>query len=160
MKRILSAAAAAVVLSLSPLPASAAAIKSGFLVCQVQGGDGFVFGSTKSLACTYTPLNSAQSPESYTGIISRFGVDIGFTRDGLLKWAVLAKKADSYAEGALGGSYFGAGSEVTVALGLGSNILVSKTSSNWVLQPVSISGQTGLNIAFGIAELDLVPATK
>ena len=99
-------------------------------------------------------------PESYTGVISRYGVDLGFTRNGLLKWAVLAKNFDEYSIGALAGRYVGAGSEVTVALGLGSNLLVSRTSNNWVLQPLSISGQTGLNIAFGVAGFELVAATK
>jgi len=135
-------------------------VQSGFLVCQVAGGEGAVFGSTKTVECTYTPVKNGQPPEFYTGVISRYGIDLGFTGEGLLKWAVLAKNTDNYTAGALAGSYIGAGAEVTAALGFGTNVLVSKTTNNWVLQPVSLSGQTGLNIALGVAEFDLVPATK
>lgn len=161
MKQLAIGAAALLAVSALAAPAQAAgAVQHGILVCQVAGGEGMVFGSTKTVDCTYTPFSSSLSPETYTGVISRFGVDLGFTKDGLLKWAVLAKNTDDYGTGALAGSYIGAGSEVTVALGLGSNVLVSKTTNNWVLQPLSISGQTGLNIAFGIAEFELVGATK
>jgi len=160
MKRILVALAAAAAIGAAIVPSQAKMIEAGFLVCQVAGGDGFVFGSTKSVECTFTPGDSSRRPEVYSGQISRFGVDLGFTRDGLLKWAVLAKTLDGYDSGALAGRYVGAGSEITAGLGLGSNILVSTTSDKWVLQPVSISGQTGLNVAFGVTGFELVTATK
>jgi hypothetical protein len=161
MKHFAFGAAALLAVSALALPAQAAgAVQHGFLVCQVAGGEGMVFGSTKTVDCTYTPSNSSLPRENYTGVISRFGVDLGFTRDGLLKWAVLAKNTDGYETGALAGQYIGAGSEVTVAVGLGSNVLVSKTTNNWVLQPLSVSGQSGLNIALGIAEFELIGATK
>lgn len=160
MKRLLAALAATASIGATTLPSQAKMVEAGFIVCQVAGGDGFVFGSTKSVECTYTPGDSSRQPERYSGQISRFGVDLGFTGDGLLKWAVLAKTHDAYDGGALAGRYVGAGSEVTAGLGLGSNILVSTTTDKWVLQPVSISGQTGLNIAFGITGFELVTATK
>ena len=88
------------------------------------------------------------------------GIDLGFTGEAVMKWAVLAKSWDNYKAGSLAGKYGGVGAEVTAALGVGTNVLGSTTWKECVLQPISISGQTGLNIAAGIAELELQPATK
>ena len=160
MKSILAAATALFSLSMLAAPANAEALKTGFLVCQVEEGSGFVFGSTKTVACTFTPSKSSKEPERYTGVISRYGVDLGFTSNALLKWAVLAVHDEAYSRGALTGRYVGAGAEATAAIGVGANVLVSSTRENWVLQPVSVSDQTGLNIAFGIADFELVSASK
>ncbi|MGE4247557.1 MAG: DUF992 domain-containing protein, partial [Parvibaculaceae bacterium] len=57
--------------------------------------------------------------------------------------------------GALSGTYVGATAEATAAIGAGANILVGGFNKNVTLQPVSLSGQTGLNVAAGVAELVL-----
>ena len=74
------------------------------------------------------------------------GVDLGFTTQGRLVWAVLAPTA-GYHEGSLGGVYQGATAEATVGAGVGANILVGGTSGSIHLQTVSLTGQIGLNIA-------------
>ena len=59
----------------------------GTLTCNVASGWGFVFGSSRALRCTFA---GSGRTEHYAGTIQRFGVDIGFTRAGVLVWAVLA----------------------------------------------------------------------
>jgi hypothetical protein len=160
MRNLILAAAAVVATMGGASVAQANSVQLGMLTCDVDGGHGFIFGSTKTLRCTFTPANASLPPETYTGVINRYGVDLGFTKESVMKWAVLAKSWDGYKAGALGGKYGGVGAEVTAALGVGTNVLGSTHWKECVLQPVSIQGQTGLNVAAGIAELELHPATK
>ena len=55
------------------------------------------------------------------------------------------------------GDYYGATGEVTIAAGLGANVLVGGSNRTIALQPISISGQKGLNFAVGVAALHLGP---
>ena len=89
--------------------------------------------------------------EVYTGAIEKFGLDIGATAGGEMIWAVYAPTTRRF--GALAGRYSGASAEATVGAGLigGSNRTVT-------LQPVSVQNQAGLNLALGVAELELRPA--
>jgi hypothetical protein len=57
--------------------------------------------------------------------------------------------------GLLAGHYGGATASATVGLGLGGNILVGGMDGSISLQPISIEGNTGLNVAAGIATVDL-----
>ena len=84
----------------------------------------------------------------------KFGVDIGFTRGGILVWAVLAPTT-SPAPGALAGSYGGVTASATAVVGAGANLLVGGTGNAISLQPLSIEGNTGLNVAAGVAALTL-----
>lgn len=155
MKKTVFAATAAIALMAGAPMVSAATVDLGLLDCEVSAGEGFIFGSTKSIACTYTPSDSSLPSETYSGEIKRYGIDIGFTEKADMKWAVLAKTAGAYGPGALAGHYGGVGAEVTAALGVGTNVLVRDSTSDFILQPVSVQGQTGLNIALGVAELEL-----
>jgi Protein of unknown function (DUF992) len=130
-------------------------IKAGTLSCDVEGGIGMIIGSHKSMTCQFTPLAPGWMPESYSGSISKLGVDIGATSGAQMVWAVFA--AGSPAPGALAGDYGGATAEATVAVGLGANVLVGGSHRSIALQPLSISGQTGLNVAAGVALLRLDP---
>jgi hypothetical protein len=86
--------------------------------------------------------------ENYDGNITRFGVDIGFQRSGVILWNVFAP--GSLKPGALAGRFGGAG-----GVGLGANALVGGSRNQIGLQPLSIQGKTGLNVAAGIAGLTL-----
>jgi hypothetical protein len=160
MRNLILAAAAVVATIGGVSMAQANTVQLGMLTCDVAAGEGFIFGSSKNVTCTFTPANASLPPENYTGVIHRYGIDVGFTKESVMKWAVLAKSWDGYKAGALGGKYGGVGAEVTAALGVGTNVLGSTHWKECVLQPVSVQGQTGLNIAAGIAELELQPATK
>lgn len=131
-------------------------IKSGFLKCNVESGLGLIITSTKDLACTYTSANG-EFVEYYVGTIKKFGLDIGSTDRGTLSWEVIAPTAGRM-RGALAGDYIGASASATVGVGLGANALVGGSNRSIALQPLSIQGQTGLNIAGGVASLSLRPA--
>ena len=57
--------------------------------------------------------------------------------------------------GLLTGHYGGATAGATIGLGAGGNILVGGFDGSIALQPFSIEGNTGLNVAGGIAVMDL-----
>ena len=133
-------------------PAQAQAVKAGTLTCNVSGGFGFVFGSSKAVNCTFAP--TAGPPQQYVGSVDKFGVDIGYTKGGVLVWTVLAPTT-SPAPGSLAGSYGGATASATVGAGGGANVLVGGSGKTITLQPLSIEGNTGLNVAAGVAALTL-----
>jgi hypothetical protein len=139
-------------LALVATPAAAQqASPGGKLTCEVHGGVGFVFGSSKALDCLYEP-NSGGS-EEYKGTINKYGIDIGFQRKGKLRWAVLSPKLTE-GPGTLAGKYVGATAQAVAGVGVSGNALVG--TNKVVLNPLSGGGATGLNIAAGVAGLELV----
>jgi hypothetical protein len=70
-------------------------------------------------------------------------------------WAVFAGTTGG--PGFLAGDYVGASGDVAIAAGLGANVLVGGSNRTVALQPVSVSAQTGFNLAIGIADLYLRP---
>ncbi len=151
-----SIAAAAAVLSLAvlatPSMAGSGGVKIGVLNCHVQGGAGFIIGSSKDVDCVFKPANGGKR-EYYSGSIGKLGVDLGVTNDTVLGWAVFAPGHVS--RGALKGSYTGAGAEATIGGGLGANVLIGGFKKGINLQPISLQAQTGLNVAAGVASLHL-----
>jgi hypothetical protein len=103
----------------------------------------------------FTPAQPG-AREVYTGSISKFGLDIGATAGGEMVWSVFAPSNKHF--GALAGNYGGASAEATVGAGLGANVLVGGSNRTVALQPVSVQGQSGLNLAVGVSELQLRPA--
>jgi uncharacterized protein DUF992 len=135
-------------------PAGTKGINVGSLSCNVAGGIGFVFGSTKTLNCIFT--RSDGLGERYEGAIKRFGVDVGYTKDAHIVWLVFAP--GNIASGSLAGSYGGVTVQGTVGVGAGANILVGGSNRQISLQPVSVEGSVGLNLAGGVAEISLARA--
>jgi Protein of unknown function (DUF992) len=127
-------------------------IKAGTLVCDVSGGLGMIIGSKKGVQCLFSPSMAAPT-EAYIGNITKLGIDIGATTAGQMVWAVWAPS--SYGPGILAGVYTGATAEATIAVGLGGNALVGGSNRTVALQPLSVTGQTGLNLAAGVASLEL-----
>jgi hypothetical protein len=136
----------------SVAPAAAQRARTGLLDCDVSGGFGFIIGSQKSVSCVFTPDQQVQ-PEFYVGTISKFGLDIGATAGSRMVWGVFMESVAF--RGAVAGDYIGATGEATVALGLGANVLVGGSNRGIALQPLSVTGQAGLNLAVGVAQLSL-----
>lgn len=153
----ISAAIGAIALGLAAAaPAQAAGVKVGTLTCNVESGWGYVLGSQKEVNCSYVPVKG--SPDRYHGEITKVGVDIGYTRGGVLIWTVIAP-ASELEPGVLEGSYGGVSASATAVVGVGANVLVGGLDKSITLQPISIEGNTGLNIAAGISAMNL-RATK
>ena len=142
-------------MAFSPDGAQAQRARTGVLNCDISGGIGFIIGSQKTVSCVFTP-DFGGPQEGYFGNISKFGLDIGATGGGQMVWAVYADTTRGY--GFLAGDYVGATGEATVAVGLGANVLVGGSNRTVALQPLSVSGQLGLNLAVGVANLSLRPA--
>ena len=150
----LTALAAVMAFALTSTQASAR-VKAGTLDCDVSGGVGLIIGSQKSVRCYFAPSRGGRR-EVYTGDITKFGLDLGVTGRGRMVWAVYAPT--DYIPYALTGRYAGGSAEASVGLGVGAKILVGGNNDTISLQPLSVSSQTGLNVAAGVAGLELVPA--
>ena len=129
----------------------AGGVTAGILTCNVASGWGFVFGSTRDLKCTFAPRHG--TIEHYTGQIDKFGVDIGYLASSVIAWAVVAPKAET-PKGFLTGTFTGVTGGAAFGVGASGNVLVGsgKTVS---LQPLSVEGMAGVNVAAGIAQIEL-----
>jgi hypothetical protein len=135
--------------------AQAQNVQVGTLDCNLSGSIGMIIASQKALACSFR--NSRGAIELYDGVINRFGLDIGATTGGQMVWSVFAPSG-AVSQFALAGAYLGASGEATVGAGLGANALVGGSNRSVALQPISLQGQTGINLALGVASLQLTPA--
>jgi Protein of unknown function (DUF992) len=127
-------------------------VRVGVMSCDMDSGFSYVLGSSRGLHCTFVP--AAGAPEHYAGTISKFGVDIGYVQNAVIVWSVVAPTV-ALPPGSLTGTYGGATGSVTVGVGVGANVLVGGSSETISLQPVSIEGGTGLNVAGGFASMSL-----
>jgi len=149
---MLSAVALGAVALTGSAQAATHGVKVGELTCGVASGWGFVFGSTKDLRCVFR--QNDHKAVHYSGSISKFGVDIGYTEGGLLVWEVVAPTSD-VRPGALEGDYVGVSAGATAGVGVGANVLVGGFDKAFSLQPLSVSGNKGLNVAAGIGSISL-----
>jgi uncharacterized protein DUF992 len=134
-----------------PAKAQSDRVQVGQLACSISAGVGLIVGSQRNVSCNFAP--NGGPPEAYTGTITKVGLDVGFTTGGAMVWGVFAG-TNRYA-GMLSGTYVGAQAEATVAAGLGANVLVGGSNRSVALQPISVQGQTGLNVAAGVGALEL-----
>jgi Protein of unknown function (DUF992) len=73
-----------------------------------------------------------------------------------MSWSVVAPTVGP-PRGALAGLYVGASGDVTVGGGIGANVLFGGSDRSIALQPLSIQGQTGLDLTLGVSGLELRP---
>src|SRR5438477_8103811 len=111
-----------------------ARVEVGVLTCTIRGGTGFIVGSTKDLRCRF---NKPGRDEFYHGTISKFGIDIGSTKQSAIAWAVFAPTAN-LRPGSLNGNYGGVSAEATVGVGVGANALIGGSNKSIILQPLSV----------------------
>ena len=129
-------------------------VRAGILQCQGGQNVGFVVGSVTSLECVFQ--SEGRRPEPYIATVRRYGLDIGFTEQTKFSWAVNALTG-RVGRGDLAGNYGGVGANASVGVGGGGNFLVGGPQNSYALQPVSVQGQTGLNVAAGVADIELQP---
>ena len=141
---------------LAPIASADAAppVRAGVLQCQGGQNVGFVVGSVTSLECVFR--SEGRRPEPYIATVRRIGLDLGVTEQTQLSWAVNAPNS-RLGRGELAGSYGGVGANASIGIGGGGNFLVGGPANAYALQPISLQGQTGLNVAAGIAGLELQP---
>jgi hypothetical protein len=129
-------------------------VQIGVLECRGGASIGFVVGSVTNLGCV---LRTDGAPEDrYVATIRKVGLDLGITQESAIAWAVFAPVA-RLGPGDLSGNYAGAQSSASIGVGLGGNVLVGGSANSIALQPLSLQGQVGLNIAAGLESLELRP---
>jgi hypothetical protein len=126
----------------------------GVLECRGGASIGFVVGSVTNLGCV---LRIEGMPEDrYIATIRKVGVDLGITQESDLTWAVFAPSV-RLGPGDLSGNYAGAQGSASVGVGVGGNALIGGSNNSIALQPLSVQGQLGLNVAAGLESLELRP---
>jgi hypothetical protein len=143
-------AAAALAASTS---AFAETVQVGILECAGGPSVGYLIGSSAGLNCVFRP-STRRGAEGYAGSMNRFGLDVGYTAGTGLGWLVFAPSRN-LARGALAGHYAGVSANASVVVGGGANVLVGGLNNSITLQPVSVQGQSGLNIAATVTGVDL-----
>ena len=127
--------------------------KVGMLTCNMSPGIGFVVAGQQSLACTFMP-DGPYPAENYLGDITTLGLDVGVTGGGVMAWAVfMPTRGTQY--GALAGSYGGVSGDLSLGVGVGGNILVGGSERSITLQPFSVEGNVGVNLAIGVSGMVL-----
>jgi hypothetical protein len=143
---------AALVLSTSSMAQPAQRAEVGKLVCNLGPSVGLIVGSRQKMSCVFERKNGR--PESYQGRIGRLGLDVGITAGGRLVWGVYTSTT-GLAPRALVGDYVGASGDIALGVGVGANALVGGNNRSVMLQPLSLEGQVGVNMALGVARLIL-----
>lgn len=150
------AATALSVAALAPAWASEQAVERdqlGVLECVVDGGIGLLIGSSKGVNCSFQ--HDDGTLETYTGNISKLGLDVGITGESFIKWLVFTPTGTELPEHPLAGRYVGVSTGATLGIGLGANALVGGNNEQIGLQPLSVEGQTGVNVALAVSTLTL-----
>lgn len=154
MKKLALASVVALAALAPSVPAQAQSkVVVGTLTCHGGAGVGLLIGSKKRYDCTFAPANN-RPVERYRATITKVGVDIGITGNTVIIWTVLAPSA-AFAPRVLAGNYAGAAADVAIGIGGGAHVLLGGSKNSIALQPLSIQGQTGLNLAVGVAGLAL-----
>lgn len=132
----------------------AAHIKIGILRCEIEGGFGYILGSSKLLSCNFQSAANPAYSHQYSGQILKVGADIGYTSRGKLIWAVFAPTYD-LAQSDLDGIYVGLSGEASLGVGVGVNMLIGSFNESLNLIPINTSGTLGMNIAGGLGAVTL-----
>lgn len=128
----------------------------GELACTIEGGWGLILGSSKEINCEFRRRDG--SVDLYTGTLDKVGFDIGKTERAYMTWLVVTTEANMPGDDALAGTYVGVSAGASLGIGLGVNALVGGSQDQIGLQPFSVEGVEGANLAVGLAALKLVPA--
>lgn len=139
-------------------PSFADSVQVGILECAGGPSVGYLIGSSAGLNCVFRP-STRRGAEGYVGSMNRLGLDVGYTAGTGLGWVVFAPSRN-LASGALAGHYAGVSANASVIWGGGANVLVGGLNNSITLQPVSVQGQAGLNIAATATGVDLQPVAR
>lgn len=154
--------ASAIAILFAALPLAAAAqgeptprLEIGYLKCTQTGVGGSLVKATEDFHCVMDSADDSRPDETYTGIVTKWGVNLNRTENQVIRWAVFAQTAQ-LEPGALEGEYGGLGAEVSLGVGVGVNALGGGADNAITLQPLSVATQTGVGLAAGVKQLKLI----
>lgn len=127
--------------------------EAGKLTCRIGPGVGAIIASHRHMRCRFDPRGGGRV-EEYSGTITRFGLDVGVTAASVMSWVVFVRTR-VFHSGALAGHYVGASGEASLGVGGGAKALIGGSRRSTVLQPFSVVGQVGVNLALGATGLTL-----
>ena len=153
-RSIMVALSVGLTLAAAPAYAQGSTVRQGMLTCRTSASIGLIIGSRQRLSCQFR--SDRGWTQNYYGAINRLGLDVGITAGGVMVWAVLAATPD-IPPGALTGRFVGASGDIALGVGAGANVLVGGTNRSVSLQPLSLEGQVGINLALGVAGMTLSP---
>jgi len=136
-------------------------VKVGLLSCQTVPGSGLnlIIHSTRDVTCSFES-SAGGSPEHYNGEMGiALGIDLNISQDETIGFSVLTAdfKAGTHQ---LAGKYAGVKASATIGVGGGAAVLLGGSDDSITLQPLAISGSTGVGVAAGIGYLYLEPGSK
>lgn len=133
-------------------PASADNLQVGVLQCDVSKGLSLFVEQKQSMRCVFKRTDG--TTERYGGRIKEFGLSLGNPGPAHLVWGVFAP-AKGVPAGALAGGYAGVSAGASLGVGMGANVLVGGLKRSFSLQPISMDGMQGTNLALGVANVSL-----
>jgi LysM repeat protein len=131
-----------------------ARVEAGMLTCEVGEGFALIISKPRDLHCVFHKSNGQN--DSYRGTLSEVGLDVGVSGRGVIAWAVLAETTE-LPPGELAGSYGGVEAGAAAVVGGRGEVLVGGARRTISLQPLSVEGEVGVNIAVGISAMELHP---
>lgn len=154
MTHVASRLSLAAVLSVLIVPFAGAQtrVQTGVLECLSNPSVGAIVGSVRTMTCVFKPTQGFD--QHYSGTRTRIGLDVGVQAGAAIAWAVFAPTSQ-LGPGALAGTYAGVSADAAAGLGVGANALVGGSNSTVTLQPLSVEGQVGINVALGVSALTL-----
>ena len=126
-------------------------VEVGLLSCDVSNPISFIV-ATKKLNCNFQPKSGLS--ETYTGTVSRFGVEIANGSGIQVQWKVLAP-TKNIAEGSLNGEYESYSNDVAVGVGVGTNALIGGVNEVIILQPFQGQLETRFTFNLGGSKIKL-----
>jgi hypothetical protein len=151
---LIPVSAAMLLVSAATAQQSLQRVQVGVLECRGAASVGFIVGSVTNLGCVFRSDNMPE--DRYVATIRKVGLDLGITQETALAWGVFAPAA-RLGPGDLSGNYAGAQGSASIGVGLGGNALFGGSANSIALQPLSVQGQVGLNIAAGLESVELRP---
>jgi hypothetical protein len=127
-------------------------IQTGVLECLSNPTFGVIVGSVRTMTCVFKPTQGFE--QIYSGTRARVGLDLGFQAGAAIAWAVFAPTVQ-VRPGELAGTYAGVSADAAAGLGVGANALIGGSNNTVALQPLSLEGQLGINVALGVSALSL-----
>jgi hypothetical protein len=145
---------AAALIGLAGTTPARADIEVGTLSCRSSAASSYIVVSGQPFRCIFTP-SDGRPVQYYQAVVNRFGAQVGFSNDVTLGWAVLAP-TPHVGPGSLAGGYGGLSAGAAVVVGVAANGLVGGANS-FTLQPLSVQGESGLNVVATVTGLELTP---
>jgi hypothetical protein len=133
-------------------PAAAANLQVGVLQCDVSKGTSLFVEQKQSMRCVFKRTDG--TTERYGGRIKEYGLSLGNPGPAHLVWGVFAP-AKGIPAGALAGGYGGVTAGASLGVGMGANVLIGGFKKSFTLQPLSMDGMQGTNLALGVASVSL-----